>query len=196
MVCGGETVMCGRYSLFDEQNNTEIQKIVTEVNRNYPDQPIRTGEVFPTNTVPILLFNGSTLAPAPLAWGFPKYQSSGVIINARAETASEKKTFRNSLMNNRCIVPSTGFYEWDENKHKYLFRLPNEQTLYMAGICKEYSGVKRYVILTTAANASMEEVHHRMPVVLPKDKLQMWASDTDAALLYLHSEMPELLRIE
>lgn len=188
--------MCGRYSLFDEQDNTEIQKIVTEVNRNYLDQPIRTGEIFPTNTVPVLLANGSTLTTMPLVWGFPKYQGSGVIINARAETAAEKKTFRDGLFNSRCIIPSTGFYEWDKEKHKYLFRLPNEQTLYMAGICKEYSGVKRYVILTTAANASMEDVHHRMPVILPKDKIQMWTADTEFAQLYLHSEMPQLVRTE
>ncbi len=186
--------MCGRYSLFDEQDNAEIQKIVTEINQKYPEQPIRTGEIFPTNTAPVLMTNGAVLSPEPVVWGFPKYQGSGVIINARAETAAGKKTFRDSLMKNRCIVPSTGFYEWDEKKHKYLFRLPNEQTLYMAGICKEYSGVKRYVILTTAANASMEDVHHRMPVILPKDKLQIWAANTDAALLYLHSEMPQLVR--
>ena len=186
--------MCGRYSLFDDQDNAEIRQIITEVNRRYPDQPIRTGEIFPTNTVPILTADGSDLSPKPLVWGFPKYAGSGVFINARAETAEEKKTFRQSLFTSRCIVPSTGFYEWDEQKKKYLFRLPGEQTLYMAGISREYDGIPRYVILTTAANDSMKDVHHRMPVILPKDKLQMWVSDADAAIDYLHGEMPPLVR--
>lgn len=186
--------MCGRYSLFDEQDNAEIQEIIAEVNRKYPDQPIRTGEVYPTNTVPVLTADGTGLTAKPLVWGFPKYTGSGVIINARAETAAEKKIFRQSLFTNRCIVPSTGFYEWDEHKRKYLFRLPGEQTLYMAGISREYDGIRRYVILTTAANDSMKDIHHRMPVILPKDKLPMWAADTDAALDYLHSEMPQLVR--
>lgn len=186
--------MCGRYSLFDEQDNAEIRKIIEEVNQRYPDQPIRAGEIFPTNTVPVLTADGTGLSPKPLVWGFPKYTGSGVIINARAETAGEKKTFRQSLYTSRCIVPSTGFYEWDENKRKYLFRLPGEQTLYMAGISKEYDGIQRYVILTTSANDSMKDVHHRMPVVLTRDKLQMWVSDTEAAINYLHSDMPQLVR--
>ncbi len=186
--------MCGRYSLFDDQDNMEIRQIIAEVNHQYPDQPIRTGEIFPTNTVPILTADGSDLTPKPLVWGFPKYTGSGVIINARAETAEEKKTFRQSLFTSRCIVPSTGFYEWDEQKRKYLFRLPDEQTLYMAGISKEYDGIQRYVILTTAANDSMKDVHHRMPVILPRDKLQMWMTNTDASIDYLHSDMPELSR--
>ena len=66
----------------------------------------------------------------------------------------------------------------------------------MAGISKEYDGTQRYVILTTSANESMKDVHHRMPVILPKDKLQMWTSDTDAAMNYLHSDMPQLVRTE
>ncbi|MCI9449375.1 MAG: SOS response-associated peptidase [Clostridiales bacterium] len=188
--------MCGRYSLFDDQDNAEIHQIMTEVNQRYPNQPIRTGEIFPTNTVPILTADGSDLTPELLVWGFPKYTGSGVIINARAETAEEKKTFRQSLFTSRCIVPSTGFYEWDEQKRKYLFRLPDEQTLYMAGISKEYDGIRKYVILTTAANDSMKDVHHRMPVILPRDKLQMWVTDTNAAIDYLHGDMPQLVRTE
>ena len=188
--------MCGRYSLFDDQDNTEIRQIIAEVNQRYPDRPIRTGEIFPTNTVPVLTADKLNLSPKPLVWGFPKFTGSGVIINARVETAGEKKTFLESLLTNRCIVPSTGFYEWNAQKKKYLFRLPGEQVLYMAGISKEYDGTQRYVILTTSANESMKDVHHRMPVILPKDKLQMWTSDTDAAMNYLHSDMPQLVRTE
>ena len=94
--------MCGRYSLFDEQDNKEIGKILAEINRKYPTHPIRTGEIFPTNTVPVLTTDGKDLSPKPLVWGFPKYTGSGVIINARAETVEEKKTFRQSLFTNRC----------------------------------------------------------------------------------------------
>ena len=184
--------MCGRYTLSDGQDNTEIHEIIAAVNRRYPDQPIRTGEIFPTNTAPVLIQNGTVTEPVLLVWGFPKYQGSGVIINARAETAEEKKTFRDSLYRRRCMIPSTGFYEWGADKRKYLFRLPGEQTLYMAGIYREYEGIRRYVILTTAANASMKSIHDRMPVILPRDEMQMWMCDIDEALRYLHAEMPEL----
>lgn len=185
--------MCGRYSLFDEQD-TEIREIIAKINKKYPAQPVKTGEIFPTDTAPVLILEREALTPRPLIWGFPKIQGKGVIINARAETAEEKKIFRDSLLTRRCMIPSTGFYEWDEQKRKYLFCLPGERTLYMAGIFQEYDGISRYVILTTAANASMKHVHHRMPVVLPKSKMSMWMTDTAAALHYLHGEMPTLVR--
>ena len=81
--------MCGRYSLFNEQDNTEIQSIIRKVNQQYPDTPIKTGEIFPTNTVPIIIASGDRLQPMPCVWGFPQYSGNGVIINARAETAAE-----------------------------------------------------------------------------------------------------------
>jgi len=194
MVCGGQGIMCGRYSLFNEQDNVEIQNIIHQVNQKYPHQLIRTGEIFPTNTVPILLSKNKQLEPELSVWGFPKYQGSGVIINARAETAAEKRTFRDSLINRRCIIPSTGFYEWDHNNRKYLFRLVGKQVLYMAGIYQEYDSFRRYVILTTAANDSMKDIHNRMPVILLHDKIHLWISHTDAALQYLYCKMPELSR--
>ncbi len=118
--------MCGRYSLFDEQDNAEIRQIIAEVKRKYPDQPIRTGEIFPTNTVPVLTADGASLTPNSLVWGFPKYTGSGMIINARAETAEEKKTFRGACLRTDVLYPAQAFT--DGQKRKYLFRLPGEQT--------------------------------------------------------------------
>lgn len=186
--------MCGRYSLFDEQDNTEVASIIDEVNRNYPDMPIRIGEIFPTHTVPIIVDGGGRLQPIPSVWGFPKYGSSGVIINARAETAAAKKMFSDSLYRRRCVVPSTGFYEWDRQKRKYFFRMPDENVLYMAGIYRDFGGERRLVILTTEANASMRDVHDRMPVILPRDMLKMWVSDNVGAVRYITGDMPELYK--
>lgn len=174
----------------------EIRRIIEEVNSKYPDQPIHDGEIYPTNTVPILLAKRTEIIPEVAAWGFPKFKGNGVIINARSETASEKKTFRDSLLFRRCAVPSTGFYEWDSQKKKRLFRFPGEQTLYMGGFYKEFQGERRYVILTTAANNSVSNIHDRMPVVLPRDKLQEWIFNTDTALNYIQTKMPELINTE
>ena len=186
--------MCGRYTLFDEQDNTEIQSIIREVNGQYPDTPIRTGDIFPTNTVSVIVSNGGALKPVPCVWGFPGYSGNGVIINARAETAAEKKMFSNSLRYRRCVVPSTGFYEWDRQKRKYFFRLPDENMLYMAGLYRDYADGRRLVILTTSANSSMRDVHDRMPVILTRDMVKMWATDTDSSIRYIAGTMPELDR--
>ena len=84
---------------------------------------------------------------------------SGVIINARAESALEKKIFRFPLVERRCVVPTTGF-EWRQEangkKTKHLFRLPETKMLYLAGLYNNYAEGNvtndAYVILTTSAN--------------------------------------------
>lgn len=71
-----------------------------------------------------------------MSWGFPKWDGKGVIINAKSETASEKN-IKQSLLQRRCVIPSTGFYEWNnagKSKEKYLFRSETSPVLYMAGI--------------------------------------------------------------
>ena len=175
--------MCGRYTLFTDEDSAEINRIIEQVNRKYPENNFKTGEIFPTNSAPVLVQEKSSLSPTLMNWGFPHFKGSGVIINARAETAEEKRMFRESLKQRRCVIPSTGFYEWkqDQTKQKYLFRLPHLNVLYMAGIYNVFKGEPRYVILTTEANSSIADVHHRMPVVLPQDKLMDWVFDENKA---------------
>ena len=129
------------------------------------------------------------MAARPMFWGFPKWKGSGVIINARAETAADKPMFRSSLAARRCIVPSTGFYEWKHSgdkkqKDKYLINLPDTPMLYMAGIYNYYhesdgQQLPRFVILTTAANNSIAPLHDRMPVILSSAEKKDWLSGAD-----------------
>lgn len=190
--------MCGRYSFYTEDDNAEINKIIHEINTRYPDNQMRTGEIFPTHLAPILMEEGNELHADLAGWGFPRYHQKGVIINARSETAGEKKTFRDSLINRRCVIPSTGFFEWSQNEahQKYLFRVPDEQVLYMAGLYNEFQGERRYVILTAEGNESIRDVHHRMPVVLLRDQLRTWTGrDPDGAEKLLRTAFPSLTRI-
>jgi len=186
--------MCGRYVIFSEQDNREMNKIMEEINKKYNPEEVRTGEILPTNKAPVLVLENNQITPDLIAWGFPNFKNKGVIINARAETAEEKRMFRDSLFLRRCIIPSTGFFEWkhDSTKQKYLFNLPDEQMLYMAGFYNEFQGEKRFIILTTAANSSMEYIHDRMPIVLKKDKLKPWMRDTAMAMEIMH-QMPPVL---
>lgn len=111
-------------------------------------------------------------------WGFPGFDRSKVIFNARSESVLEKKMFRESIMKRRLIVPATAFYEWNSRKEKVTF-LPMEgrnskHVLYMAGFYNHFADADRFVILTTAANASMIDVHDRMPLLLEDTELEDW----------------------
>ncbi len=185
--------MCGRYNFTVEQSD-EIREILEKLNAKFHQSAAKTGEIFPTDQAPILMEEDKEISPALSGWGFPKFDGKGVIINARVESAFEKKTFRDSLISRRCIIPSTGFYEWDSEKNKFLFRMEDTNALYMAGLYNVYQGEFRYVILTTDANTSMKEIHNRMPLVLPKKELKTWILDQSATADLLRSVPPQLVR--
>lgn len=187
--------MCGRYNI-DFEANKELKKVLNELNRKYPGNHIKQGEVFPTNEAAILVNRENELAPELSVWGYPQYTGKGVIINARAETAIEKKTFRESLLSRRCIIPTSGFYEWDKEKNKFLFEGTDSNILYLAGLYNLYQGVNRFVILTTAANESMKSVHHRMPVVLEENQLNAWLYSSEEANIILHVVPKALKKIQ
>ena len=117
-----------------------------------------------------------------------------LVINARAETAADKPMFRASVASQRCVIPSTGFFEWDAQKRKYLFTLPGEDVLYMAGLYAIRDGKPCYCILTTTANDSMADVHHRMPLILKREQVAPWLEQPKSAGDYLHMTPPMLSR--
>lgn len=177
--------MCGRYVIFTAEENKDIMEIIRKVNEKH--HGIKLGEIYPTNVAPVILKDDVTA----FKWGFPNFAKKGVIINARSETIDEKRMFKTAFHERRCVVPSTGFYEW-QGKDKYYFTLPDTSTLYMAGIYTEFADENCFVILTTKANNSMENIHDRMPIVLAKDMIQDWINDDSAAMHILHQEPPAL----
>ena len=187
--------MCCRYELFYNEDNYEIAKIIELAIKNTPATSFEPKEVFPSATAPIIIASNGKAKPELVKWGFPGFQKNELIINARSETSAQKPKFKQAFFSRRCVVPSTGFYEWshDSQKKKYKFNLPDQENLYMAGLWNEYDGEKRFVILTTAANQSMEPIHNRMPLILPKELIRSWIHDTDIALSFLTQVPPELL---
>lgn len=173
--------MCGRY-LFDSDGDIEeVTKILQGIGGSSTIR-VKTGEVYPTNDAAILSMIGGKPSLGVMKWGFPKWDKKGVIINARSETAAQKKSFEKPLAERRCVIPSTGFFEWRRDSkgkatEKLLFNVSSERMLYMAGVYSENADGARFVILTRAANDSISDVHDRMPVILYKNELVRWLTD-------------------
>lgn len=185
--------MCGRFN-FTPSKNQAAQAIFDQLIMEYPDSPIKTGEIFPTNTCAVQTESGLR----PMAWGLPKWTGSGTIINARQETAAEKPTFKTAYRETRCIIPTTGFYEWSHTpsgraKDKFLF-FEEAPLLYLAGLWKVVDGVPYYAILTTSANQSMQAVHNRMPVIIDQQNIELYLKDFEAAQHMAGSVQPQLLK--
>jgi putative SOS response-associated peptidase YedK len=192
--------MCGRYQFDNNLDIAELQRIVEQLNKGIAagEQPSRmkTGEIFPTDIVPVIAYDDQQEHPLLMNWGFPKWDTSGVIINARAETIDEKPLFRDSFHKRRCLIPSTGFFEWQHHegsakKQKYLLRLIDTPLLYMAGIYNlftEADGTMKtaFAIVTTDANASVSPIHNRMPLILEGAYKDAWLRNTSDAIALLH----------
>ena len=109
--------------------------------------------------------------------GFRQFTGSGLIINVRAESVIDKPMFRDSILQRRCVIPASWFYEWNRQKEKITFKREDSSILFMAGFYQKYEEGNRFVILTTASNESMRPVHDRMPVILEEHELKDWIYD-------------------
>ena len=177
--------MCGRYN-FSTEGSEALENIALEIDGKYGSSSWRRGEIAPGSSAPILTSGGAEL----FKWGYPTDRS--LVINARAETALEKRLFRGDIQLRRCVIPSAGFYEWDNGKKKHFFTLPNRRELYMAGIYSVFGDETRYCVLTTAANESMARVHHRMPVVLTDSGADSWLNVAGEYQRILNAAPPQL----
>lgn len=130
--------------------------------------------MLPSQKAVVLTGRKQKLTAEEMQWGFPQYNKKGLLINARAETALDKVTFRDSLLSRRCIIPARWFYEWNQEKEKVTFFRSDAPILYMAGVYSSFADKNRFVILTTSANASVAPVHRRMPLILEEEELENW----------------------
>ena len=185
--------MCGRYYV-DDETAREIEKIIRQVNDKIIAEQSR--DVYPSAKAPIIIGQGGQLATEDYTWGFPHFDKAkkSVIFNARSETVMEKRMFKESMMQRRCIIPATGFYEWNANKDKYFFQSKDKQVLLIAGFYKTYPDQDRFVILTTDANESMKDVHNRMPLILEPEEVNQWMFEEKGVDFILHKKPKQLNR--
>ncbi len=198
--------MCGRFYI-DEGTVKEIERVIRGINLRI--QKMRTGDIYPSQPAGILTCHSRQKEPlepdlvtpnAPafelkeMHWGFPQYQKKGLLINARAETALERRTFCDSVRYRRCIIPAKHFYEWDSDKNKVTFFREARPVLFMAGFYNQFQEEERFIILTTQANVSASPVHNRMPVILEESDLEDWVYDDKFTEYAMHKTPPELWR--
>lgn len=150
--------MCVRFHL--EYSHKTVQKLLTEIPREKQVQ-LRFGDVFPNDFVPVLTAEEAVAA----RWGFGRSDKKGVLINARAETVTQRQTFRKSFLERRCLIPANGFYEWDNQKNKYYFTREDGGLLYLCGFYREEEGVPRFIVLTRPATPPVSARHDRIPVI-------------------------------
>ena len=161
--------MCGRYVITKPISKTkELVKSTIVVNEvdNY--------NAHPTQKLPVIksYSNGKTLEM--LQWGLtpPWVQEKNIkpLINARLETLGEKMSFKNLIINYRCLVVADGYYEWKRQENvntPYYFTREDNQPMFFAGIYKDH----QFLIITNEASSDVANIHQRQPVIINKDDL-------------------------
>lgn len=189
--------MCGRYYADDEMAKA-IEKLISQtegkLRREAMDavDMLSARDIHPSDTAPVLAEWEGSLCCQWQRWGFPGFKGKQVIFNARSESVMEKPLFRDSVRHRRVVVPAASFYEWNARKEKSTFYKEGQPVLFMAGFYGRYEDGNRFVILTTAANASMKPVHDRMPLLLERDEVAGWVLD-DGRIENILRKIPCLL---
>lgn len=159
--------------------------------------------VCPTNAVHAVV-GGDQRRLIAMRWGFLpnwyKTPSDGpLLINARAETIAEKPAFRAACRERRCLIIATGFYEWTKDSEgkrlPWYIRRADGAPLAFAGVWQDWSrddlSHRTCAIVTTAANASMAAIHHRMPVILDPGDWPLWLGEAGKGAARLMTAQPD-----
>jgi len=175
--------MCGRFTLASDKSLLSAE---FKVSREILDKLPSRFNIAPSQPIACIVHENQTKVDI-MNWGFiPKWAKDPSIgnrmINARAETLDEKPSFKGPLRTRRCLVMADGFYEWKREgsgKIPYYIRLRNHHPFGFAGLWSEWmspdgSEIHSCTIITTGPNQLMESIHHRMPVILPKDQREYW----------------------
>jgi len=174
--------MCGRFS-----RKATLQAIVDEFEIADVNGQIEPSyNIAPGQDVAVILKDDSRKLGL-LKWGLiPSWSKDPKIgnrmINARAETLAEKPSFKHPVRRKRCLIVADGFFEWKkEGKQKipmYIF-LKDQKPFIFAGLWDTWTSpegnkVSTCTIITTEPNKFMEKIHNRMPVILPKEHIDLW----------------------
>ena len=180
--------MCGRFSLRQPENLSNAYNIPVD-----PLPPPRYN-IAPSQPVGVIVeIKPSARQYRLMQWGLiPSWAKDPTIgnrlINARAETAKEKPSFRAAFKRRRCLIPADSFYEWkreDAKKQPYQFQYPGQPLFTFAGLWENWNDIETCTILTTKAKTNIKPYHHRMPVILDAKLHAQWLdpSQNDPTIL-------------
>ena len=183
--------MCGRFTLALDRDGLQQAfpdfTFPAEMAPRYNIAPTQPVSVVPNNSQNTVEFFNWGLIPS---WAKdPKIGNR--MINARSETLAEKPSFRAAYKRRRCLVLADGFYEWQrvpgrKTKVPVHIRMASDEPFAFAGLWESWyspdgSNILSCAIITTTPNEMLEEIHNRMPVILPPGAYQAWLDPEEKA---------------
>lgn len=179
--------MCGRYTLINPSTLTERFKTINTLSGLTDNFNVAPGQ-----TMPAIVAQGDQNVLRLMKWGLVPSWAKEVkigykMINARSEGIETKPSFRHAYKKQRCLIPASGFYEWqkiDGQKIPQYIRVKNQEVFSFAGLWEHWQQpnaepLETYTIITTQANQFMQTIHDRMPVILPQKLEDDWLNPSN-----------------
>ena len=191
--------MCGRFASY--KNLNKLKNIFNITNSDF--NITQSYNISPGQNVNIILSYKLENYLLESNWGYTfinsNTQNKQMVINSRIETINSKLLFKDSFLKRKCIIPANGYFEWSQKegeKKPYFIKLGDGELIYFAGVWRKekYNDNKRRVfsIITKPANKKINEIHHRMPVVLNSNNAQDYLETKDNNLIFDNFEDVDL----
>ncbi|WP_277977973.1 SOS response-associated peptidase family protein [Pantoea endophytica] len=174
--------MCGRFVQFQNRDSYYDALGVADSDYIHDPEPIGRYNVAPGTNVLLLNMHNGKIQLDPVYWGYgPEWWDKQPLINARGETAANSRMFKPLWHHGRAIVPADGWFEWKRNgskKQPYFIYHKQREPLFFAAIGKapfhEQHGHEGFLIITSASNEGMVDIHDRRPLVLTASAVMEW----------------------
>ena len=189
--------MCGRFTI-THPNEALAALFSAPPGNDLP--PVPRYNICPTQSIAVVTSEAGQRRLRAMRWGFlPHWYDSPtdgpLIINARAETIATKPAFRDAVRQRRCIIPASGFYEWqtspDASKLPWYFTRADGQPLAFAGLWQRWQDKETCAIVSTEAGPGMANLHHREPVVLEPPDWPLWLGELGHGAARLMTASPQ-----
>jgi len=193
--------MCGRFTLTVDATQIRESLPWLELPEDMPEQGMQRYNIAPTQPVAVVPNDGRNRLDF-FVWGLiPSWAKDPEIgnrmINARAETLAEKPSFRTAFKRRRCLILADGFYEWRQepgqrSKTPIYLKMKSGKVFGFAGLwdlwnSPDGSKILSCTIITTAPNALVQDIHNRMPVIVPSDAYSTWLEPQEVDVNSLQS---------
>jgi putative SOS response-associated peptidase YedK len=179
--------MCGRFTQkFTWSELVELYRLTQSPQNLRPSY-----NVCPTDPVSVIISGDEGLFLKPMRWqlvprGWKKpLKELPATFNARTETVASKPIFRDAFKRNRCLIPASGYFEWQtttDGKLPYYITPRNGPVLTIAGLWEDWRDrvndetITSCTMIITTANSFVSAIHDRMPVILEPDSIGPWLS--------------------
>ena len=193
--------MCGRFALTLPH---EAMARLFEARIAGPLMSVPRYNIAPTQEIICVASTDTDRRLEPMRWGFlPHWATSPadgpLLINARAETLADKPAFRQAARKRRCLIPASGFYEWQkQGRHRlpWYVTQPGAEVMAFGGIWQDWTGsdgqtLRTVAIVTTPANADIAPVHDRAPLIIARADWPLWLGEAGKGAARLMHPPPD-----